>query len=199
MENGKRPVRAVEADLGIVRHSSSTPTSPLYRHEVMGSVEDIQRRADQLMNQTAPHTVIERILDRIAPSAVRREKARGDQALVRAEVDAQVTIHQHVKEATVRRMAAFSNTYAMACELEAAKEIAARGLEVAARVDEEIDRCGAEFDESIDFAVDRARTLRSNSALDGAADRIERRKAMRGEIEELVMEEVRKAMRRPRR
>lgn len=191
----RRDLQAVDADLGV---STSLSSNVRGRSEMVRMVDDIQRHTNTAMNASAPETILGKVIDMIAPSAARQEQKRRDAELLGIEVGAQISIHRHVKDAQVRQIAAFSEAYGTAAELEAANEIAARGIEVAGRIDAEIERTGEKFDQAIDEAVVQASALQSSSARFSASERLKRRIEMRGEIEDLAMDGVRGALRRTR-
>lgn len=190
----RRDVSAVDTDLGV--SSSVVATSTRGRNALVRSVDDIQRSANQAMTVGAPETLFGKIIDAIAPSGARRERRRGDEDLVRAEVDAQVAIHKQVKAAHMRQIVAFTDAYATSAELEASNEIALRGLEAARCVDAEIDRTGTAFDRAVDQAVLEGAALQSSSARHSAAERLKRRIAARGELEDIVLDGLRDALQR---
>jgi hypothetical protein len=106
-----------------------------------------------------------------------------------------------VRSLVTRRIvsAALSSVRAQSAKLHTAEEVAARGIEAATKVDEEIDRSGSVFDRALEQSIAEAASLKTERARHAAADRIQRRIALRAMVEEAAMEGVRKARYAPRR
>jgi hypothetical protein len=156
---------------------------------------DIERHTESLINTSAPETLMRKAIDWLAPDPVRKEKQRGDRDLVVGAMKFRTELQGVVHGSQLDEMRTVAETYAKACALEAAKVVAARGLEAAAHIDQIIELEGQSFDESIDAAVDRAALLRSDRARDSADFRIHQRRTTRAETERVIMEGVQNAIR----
>ena len=188
----------VDNDLGLNRRTPVAVRSNLGRTDVLRVSSDVQDEANRLMTSSAPETIVQRVLDVLAPSDVRRERRRGEKEVIRQEVDARVAIHRAIKGAQVIVIEKQAEAYATACQLSAVEEVAVRAMETETKIEQEIKRSGAEFDRGIDEDVQHALKLTTESARESAADRIERLKLMRGEVERVLMENVAEAIRSPR-
>ena len=188
----------VDNDLGLNRRTPVAVRSNLGRTDVLRVSSDVQDEANRLMTSSAPETMVQRVLDVLAPSDVRRERRRGEKEVIRQEVDARVAIHRAIKGAQVIAIEKQADAYATACQLSAVEEVAVRAIETETKIEQEIKRSGAEFDLGIDDDVQHALKLTTESARESAADRIERLKQMRGEVERVLMENVAEAIRSPR-
>jgi hypothetical protein len=189
---------AIDADLGVSRRNSLSRlqgSTTAARTDLLRVSGEVQRRTTDLLAQSAPETFGQKILDAIVPSPIRAAKRRGEVALVEAQVEAEVSLLKIVRGAQLEQMQAYADGYAAAAELQVTEEIAMRGIETAGQIDHEIDRSGAAFDQALDAAVATAAALQSASARHAAADRIERRIALRAEVEEAAMQGVRDAVR----
>lgn len=181
---------AVNSDFGVSRTSSITTTASPVRNDLVRVSADIHNRASDLLNQSAPETLGQKIMDAILPSTHRDAKRRGDKRLVEAAINADVTIYETVRGAQVAQFQALAETYAKSAELQTTEEIAMRGIETATVVDQKIEQSGGEFDKKLDEAVKQAASLESTCAKHSAADRLERRINMRAKVEEAAMQGV---------
>jgi hypothetical protein len=188
----------VDNDLGLTQRTSVAVRSNLGRMETLRMSNDVQEEANRLMTTSAPETMVQRVLDVLAPSDVRRERRRGEKEVIRAEVDKRVAIHQTISSAHTREIQIQADAYITARELSAVKETGMFAIQVETEIETDIIRSGADFDKEIDGMVRGALTLESQSARESAADRIERLKLMRGEVERVIMGNVANAIRSPR-
>jgi hypothetical protein len=188
----------VDSDLGLTQRTSVAVRSNLGRMETLRMSNDVQEEANRLMTTSAPETMVQRVLDVVAPSDVRRERRRGEKEVIRAEVDKRVAIHQTISNAHTREIQIQADAYITARELSAVKETGMFAIQVETEIETDIIRSGADFDKEIDGMVRGALTLESQSARESAADRIERLKLMRGEVERVIMGNVANAIRSPR-
>lgn len=187
---GPTAAQSIDADLGVQRRTGPTAMSPINGNEVERTVADAQRRATSLMNQPGPDGLIGQIFDQIMPSATRKERGRVDQEILRAEGNAIVKAHEITKGVIVHQLSVAAEVFGKQIELQAAKEVGSRALEVADDLDAQIARRGEVFDEGIDRAVDQARTRTSLTARTGAANRIELRLSLRQQVEQALADRV---------
>lgn len=182
---------AIDADLGISLKATSVVPRTNFSHGELARVSaDIRSDVSHLLNQSAPETLGQKVLDAFLPSPVRAAKRRGDTALVQVAVDTRVAVFAAMAGAQVKQMEALAESYAVTAELQTKELIAMKGIDVAGAVDDEIERSGAIFDKKIDESVKQAGALTSNSARASASDRIRRRMELRGRIEDAAMNGV---------
>ncbi len=92
-------------------------------------------------------------------------------------------------------MQVLAKAHETACELEAARLIAAQAITAAHQVDGLIEQAGRAFDDNIEQSVDKALALQSQAARESASDRIFLRKQMMREMERTVAEGLQAAVR----
>ena len=190
---------AIEADLGVSIGGRSPGGGALVRNDVAATAQDIQRHALALVdNVSLPETVMGKLLDAFVPDPIRRERRRGDEAMVRTEVGARVKIHEAVKGAQVRQVEALADAYGRASEVQAEEEVGVRALQAVTNVDAEIGQSGAAFDRALDAEVKDAATLESAVARSARGERLQRRVDLRAEAEEAIVRNLRDALVRHR-
>ncbi len=192
---------AVDRDLGVDRSRARSPLAvrtSADRTDLIRVSHDVQRRTQELVMQSAPETLGQKVMDALMPSPIRAARRRGEVAMVEAQVESEVKLLKIVRGAQINQMRALADSYAAAAELQTSEEISMYGLHAADKVDEEINRTGSSFDESLDKSVKTAGALESASARHAAADRIQRRITLRAQVEEACMNGVRDSVRRSR-
>lgn len=192
---------AIEADLGVGPAAPSTALSArthAARADVARLAIDIRRHTDDLLVQSAPETIGQRVVDALLPSPIRKAKRRAEVQLVEARLNAGVAAANEIYGAQTEQVRAMVEVYTKSAKLQTAEEIAARGIGAATKVDGEIERSGAAFDRALEQSIAEATSLKTESARHAAADRIQRRIALRATVEEAAMERVRDAISPPR-
>ena len=194
--NNERRETTVEADLGL----STSTNRPIQRVSVGGGnlatiAEAIQREVAELLVPAAPRTGIGRIVDAVLPGPVRRAQIAGERRLVETEIRKRTNIHDAFARGQVRQAEAIADAYGRACELQAEEEVASRALDTTGRIGTEVFRTGADFDRTVDSAIDRARSLQTETSRLASAERIERMIDLRSAVEEEVREQVVAAIR----
>jgi hypothetical protein len=179
--------------------ASSAADGVLVRGDLARAVRDLEHRTDALMHAGPPETLLQKAIDAFAPSPARRERRRVDEALVRLRGEEEIAMQKAVTRARTRELEILAETWERACEIEAAKAVAARLLEAHEQIDQLVEASGRRLDLAVDGAVEHACNLSSQAAQQGAAARIARRTASRGAVEEAVYDRLSEAVQGPRR
>jgi len=188
---------AIEADLGVgpaTTSSSLTARTHAARADVSRLAIDIRRHTDDLLAESAPETIGQRVVDALLPSPIRKAKRHAEVRLVEARLNGVVAAATEFYAAQTEQVKAMTEVYVKSAKLQTAEEIAARGIGAATTVDGEIYRSGAAFDRALEQSIADASELKTESARQAAADRIQRRIALRATVEEAAMERVRDAI-----
>jgi len=192
---------AILGDLGVAqdRQVAGVSQRPPARMDVTKIARDLQDYTDGALNRSVPETLIERFIDAVMPSKARALQRRAEGEMVEARIESRIAMARTIYNGQVEQVAAMIDTAVRDVRLQAAEDVAVRGLDAADRVDSEIARSGAVFDRKLEADVEAAASLKTNIAKHAAATRLEQRIAMRASVEKEAMNNVREAVRSSRR
>jgi len=194
--NNSATRNAISEDLGVSRDVSAggAVERQVARMDVAKLAQDLHAYTDEALNRSVPETVVARIVDAVLPSKTRAAHRRAETEMVVARLDSRVAIARSIYSGQEAQVTAMIDTTVKAVRLQAAEDVAVRGLDAAGRVDDEIARSGAAFDRKLDADVETAALLKSNIAKHASATRLEHRISMRTKLEEEVMGNVARAI-----